>query len=123
MITGFEHQVQLSVLIKAVGMGYLLGILFSIMKAVNIPFGKSTAVICIRDICFFVISAFSCFLFSLKYCSGLFRFYVLAGELMGFIIFYIFPGEAVSVLWQRLHERIYGLTKKLFKCTKKSQKN
>lgn len=123
MITGFAHQVQLSVLVKAAGMGYLLGILFSLLKAANIPFGKSTVAVFIRDICFFVISAFFCFIFSLKYCSGMMRFYVSAGEMMGFIIFYIFPGEQISVLWQRIYKRICGLTKKLFKCTKKSEIN
>ena len=123
MITGFEHQVQLSVLMKAVGMGYLLGILFFLLKSVNLPLGKSTAAICIRDICFFVISAFLCFLFSLKYCSGFMRFYVSAGELMGFIIFSIFPGNTFFTLRQRFYERIVGMTKKLFKYTKKSQKN
>ncbi len=123
MITGFEHQVQLSVLIKAVGMGYMLGIMFYLLKFVNIPFGKGTAAIFVRDVCFFVISAFLCFLFSLKYCSGMMRFFVTAGELMGFFIFHIFPGGLFSLLLQRLRERVSGVTKKLFKCTKKSQKN
>lgn len=123
MITGFAHQVQMSVLIKAVGMGYFLGFLFSLLKTVNIPLGKSTAAVCIRDILFFVISAFLCFLFSLKYCSGMFRFYVTASELTGFLIFHIFPGKLISVWEQMLWKRICGMTKKLFKCTKKSQKN
>jgi spore cortex biosynthesis protein YabQ len=123
MITGFEHQVQLSLLIKAVGMGYFSGILLCAIKFISSLFGKSTAIICVRDILFFVLSAFLCFLFSLKYNSGIIRFYVLAGELTGFLIFNIFPGKQISAILQRLSERISGLTKKLFKCTKKSQKN
>lgn len=123
MITGFEHQVQLSVLIKAVGMGYMLGIMFYLLKFINIPFGKGTVAIFVRDVCFFVVSAFLCFLFSLKYCSGMMRFYVTAGELMGFFIFHIFPGGLISLLLHSLRERVSGVTKLLFKCTKKSQKN
>lgn len=123
MITGFEHQVQLSVLMKAVGMGYFLGIIFSVLRFLNSASGKSTLAVGIRDIIFFVISAFLCFIFSLKYCSGVMRFYVSAGELIGFIIFYMFPGNLIPLIAERLKERICGITKKLFKCTKKSQKN
>ena len=122
MITGFDHQVQLSVLIKAVGMGYLLGMFFSFLNFTNVSFGKSTVSVCLRDVLFFTVSAFTCFLFSLKYCSGMLRFYVAAGELMGFIIWRIFPGELISGLWKSLCERICGVTKKLFKCTKKISK-
>ena len=123
MITGFEHQVQLSVLIKAVGMGYFLGLLFFLLRLMNFGFRKSIVAVSIRDIVFFVISAFLCFIFSLKYCSGMLRFYVFAGELMGFLMFRIFPGTQIYEVWGRGLERISELTKKLFKCTKKSQKN
>ena len=123
MITGFEHQVQLSVLTKAVGMGYLSGLFFSLLDFTNISFGKNTLAVCLRDIFFFTVSAFACFLFSLKYCSGMMRFYVFAGELMGFLVFRIFPGQTISLVWHSLYERMCCITKKLFKCTKKSQKN
>ena len=104
-------------------MGYLSGLFFSLLDFTNILFGKNTLAVCLRDIFFFTVSAFACFLFSLKYCSGMMRFYVFAGELMGFLVFRIFPGKTISLLWQSLYERICCMTKKLFKCTKKSQKN
>ena len=111
MITGFEHQVQLSVFIKAVGMGYLSGLFFSFLSFANISSGKNTVAVCLRDIFFFIVSAFACFLFSLKYCSGMMRFYVTAGELMGFLVFRIFPGQTISLVWHSLYERMCCITK------------
>lgn len=120
MITGFVHQVQLAVLIKAVGMGYFLGIIFSVFMFLNVLFGKSTAAVFIRDILFFIIAAFCSFLFSLKYCSGMIRFYVLAGELMGFLIFFIFPGKQLSCLWRKTAEYLFNKTDRIRKKVKES---
>ena len=93
MITGFLHQIQLSVFVKAVGMGYFLGILFSFLMLITFGFRKRALPYFIRDVIFFIISAFLCFIFSLKYCSGMPRFYVSAGELIGFLVFFLFPGK------------------------------
>ncbi len=120
MITGFVHQVQLSVLIKAVGMGYFLGIIFSVFMFLNAVFGKNTVAVFIRDILFFVIAAFCSFIFSLKYCSGMIRFFVLAGELMGFLIFFIFPGKQLSCFWRKTSEYFFTKTACVRKRVKES---
>ena len=102
MITGFVHQVQLSVLIKAVGMGYFFGVFFYVLTFLCCGMGKNTVSIFIRDILFFIAAAYLSFLFSLKYCSGMLRFYVAAGEMMGFLIFYVYPGKQIFHLFNKL---------------------
>ncbi len=106
MILGFSHAVQLSVFFKAIGAGYALGLLFSFFMFLNIFSGKSSFSVFIRDILFFAAGAIFSFLFILKYNSGIVRFYILAGELMGFCLFYIFPGKSISVLWKSLFLRL-----------------
>lgn len=122
MILGFEHEVQLWVFIKAVGTGYLLGMYFCIFMLINASGGKRAAFVFIRDILFFVPAAFISFMLMLKYCSGMIRFYVLAGELMGFILFRIFPGSAIAAygrsLFSSLKKRVNKNRKKMKKIAK-----
>ena len=117
MILGFVHQVQLSVFVKAIGMGYFFGIIFSIFMFFNAICGKNAFVVFLRDVTFFVISAILTFMFALKYNSGMLRFYIPAGELMGFIIFYIFPGMYMGKCWRKIADileiKFSGKTEKL----------
>ena len=113
MITGFVHYVQLSVLVKAIGTGYFLGLLFSIFMLLNSVHGKSTAVVFIRDIIFFLLAAVISFFFTLKYNAGQIRFYILAGELAGFCLFYIFPGASLGNLCRKAVRRISLLLKRI----------
>ncbi|MBQ3537021.1 MAG: spore cortex biosynthesis protein YabQ [Clostridia bacterium] len=93
MITGYMHTVQLSVFIKSVGLGFLIGVLFSVLMFFNTVFGKKTFTVFLRDVLFFVSSAVLTFMFILEYNAGILRFYIFAGELIGFILFYIYPAE------------------------------
>ena len=122
MITGFLHQVQLSVFVKAVGMGYMLGILFSLMMLITLNCRKSAFPYFVRDTLFFVMSAFLCFIFSLKYCSGMPRFYVAAGELIGFLVFFIFPGGQIRSLYRKIYESMSSIIKKISEYPKKKKK-
>lgn len=106
MILGFTHSVQLSVLMKAIGAGYALGLLYCIFMMLNSIWNKHTLSVFIRDILFFSIAAALTFLFALKYNAGIVRFYILAGELIGFCIFYIFPGSLTGKVIRRLADRV-----------------
>lgn len=105
MILGFRHAVQLSVFFKAIGAGYLLGFLFSFVMFFNVFSGKSHFSVFIRDILFFVSGALFSFLFVLKYNAGIVRFYIFAGELIGFCLFYILPGKSMTALWKKVYLR------------------
>lgn len=123
MILGFVHEVQLWIFIKAVGTGYFLGLIFGAFMLINACGGKNAVTVFLRDVLFFSSAAVISFMFMLKYCSGMIRFYVLAGELMGFILFYLFPGLPLA---GRLRAGFSGIKKggnKIRKKSKKMQKN
>lgn len=100
MITGFSHTVQLSVLIKSVGAGFFLGFVFSVFMLFNALYGKNTVIVIIRDIIYFIFAAIFTFMFLLKYNAGTLRFYILAGEGIGFCLFYLFPGISSGRLYR-----------------------
>lgn len=111
MILGFSHAVQVSVLLKSVGAGYVAGFIFCLIMSANAVSHKSAVRVFIKDIFFFVFAAFFLFLFLLKYNSGIFRFYICAGELMGFLIFYIFPGKSIRTLICKLYLHFENIRK------------
>ena len=123
MILGFAHEVQLWVFIKAVGTGYLMGLIFCMLMLINATGARHTAFVFIRDIIFFVISAFASYLLMLKYCSGMIRFYVLAGEIAGFLLFCIYPGTSISSRCRKILEMIRERMNKNRKKMKKIAKN
>ena len=106
MILGFEHSVAVSVTVKAVGVGYLLGFLYSFFMLLNSLWNKYSLSVFFRDVLFFCVSAVMCFLFILKYNAGIFRFYIFAGLVMGFLIFYIFPGNIMGKYFRKYGERL-----------------
>ncbi len=105
MIAGYEHAVQISVLFKAVGMGYLIGLLYCFFSFLN-SINKNNIAVFIRDILFFVLNAVISFLFLLRYNSGVIRFYILAGEGIGFLLFYLFPGMMAEAFIRRIFGRL-----------------
>lgn len=107
MITGFEHSVQLSVFIKSIGSGFILGLFFILFVILNLFYSKSIAAVCIRDIVFILSSAVFTFLFALKYNSGIVRFYIIAGEIIGFSLCYMSVPDIVRVVLSRIKNFIY----------------
>ncbi len=105
MIVGYEHAVQISVLFKAVGLGYLLGFLYGFFSFFN-SLSKSTAAVFIRDILFFVLNAAISFLFLLKYNAGVIRGYIIAGEVIGFSVYHIFPGALFEGYIRKISARL-----------------
>ncbi len=114
MITGFSHTVQLSVLIKSVGAGFFLGFVFSLFMLLNALYGKNTVIVIIRDIVFFVFAAVFTFMFLLKYNAGTLRFYILAGEGIGFCLFYLFPGISSGRLYRAAARKADEGKKKIY---------
>ncbi|MBE6715598.1 MAG: hypothetical protein E7573_01610 [Ruminococcaceae bacterium] len=106
MITGFEHSVQFSVFIKSIGTGFFIGMLFLAVMVMNRFFGKHIISVFIRDVFFFIVAAFLTFLFLLKYNAGMVRFYLLAGEGIGFILCYMFCGKIVTDISLKIYEKI-----------------
>lgn len=87
MMYGIQNAVQLSVLVRALGVGYLLGVLFGVYSLIKALLIKNRIVLIFTDI--FVIAFFSLisFLFIFEANYGVLRFYIFSGEIIGFCIF------------------------------------
>lgn len=78
---------QVSVFLMAILCGLIIGIINEIFRFLRYMGAKSSVAIFIQDILFMSIIAFLSFFFSLCYNKGEVRFFILVGELFGFLIF------------------------------------
>lgn len=86
---------QLAIFALSLGVGFLLGVLYDIMRALRLSLTKSKIVLVISDISYFLLFGLITFLFILALNKGEIRFYIIAGELIGAFFYYISLGIAV----------------------------
>lgn len=87
---------QLRTFAYAVGFGFCIGVLYDVFRLIRLLVcgGKNKAFL-VSDILFALVAAFLTFLFALTLLNGGIRGYVLFGELLGFLIYYISFGTFV----------------------------
>jgi spore cortex biosynthesis protein YabQ len=76
-------------------MGFLLGVLYDILRAMRLSFTKSKIALVFFDILYFVLFGVITFLFILTLNKGEVRSYIIVGELIGAVFYYISFGIAV----------------------------
>lgn len=122
--------------------GVMLGILYDIFRLIRLMSSKSKWNIFVGDIIYFALSGFCTFLFILAVNYGEIRFYIFAGEVIGWSLYHITFGELVykfsSIIIEFLSKIYLKFTKffyspiintskkikvKLFKEKKQKQKN
>ncbi len=86
---------QLAIFALSLGLGFLLGVLYDIIRALRLSITKSKIVLIICDIVYFVLFGIISFLFILALNKGEIRFYIIIGELIGAFFYYISLGTAV----------------------------
>ena len=86
---------QLTCFLSSLGMGFLLGVLYDVLRAIRLSFTKSKIALVIFDILYFVLFGILTFLFILTLNKGEVRSYIIAGELIGALFYYISFGIAV----------------------------
>lgn len=91
-IQGLNFQIRL--FFQAAGFGFLLGILYDIFRFVRIIFPDKKAFVIIMDTAYFIICGFLIFCFALIVDNGEIRAYLLAGNLIGWLICYFSTGIA-----------------------------
>lgn len=102
---------QLRTFAYAVGFGFFIGVLYDVFRLIRLLIcgGKNKAFL-ISDILFALVAAFLTFLFALTLLNGGIRGYVLFGELLGFLIYYISFGTFVV----RLTDKIAATLRRVF---------
>ncbi len=86
---------QLTIFLCALGAGFLLGILYDVMRAMRLSFTTSKAAVVIFDVVYFLLCGILSFLFILALNKGEVRFYIIAGEIIGWLFYYLSLGLAV----------------------------
>ena len=101
---------QTLVFLYACVLGAALSIVYDIFRLIRITAVMGRAVIAVEDIIFFIIVSFSTFVFILSFTEGVIRFYVIFGELLGFILCHVTLGALIVKLlggFIRLLKRIF----------------
>ena len=86
---------QLTIFLCSLGAGFILGIFYDVMRALRLSFTTSKAAVIIFDIVYFLLCGVLSFLFILSLNKGEVRFYIIAGEVIGWVFYYLSFGLAV----------------------------
>lgn len=98
---------QLYTLMYAGILGIILGFAYDIFRILRMILNSKNVFIFIQDVLYFIISGIITFGFVLYFNSGDSRFYILAGEAIGWILYHLTIGNF-----------IYKCSNKLVKCLK-----
>ena len=94
-------------------LGAGLGLLYDFFRIIRMMINPRNIAVFIQDVIYFIISGIITFLFVLGFNSGEARFYILAGEGIGWIIYHITLGEVIYKCSGKL-VRSWGMKIKCF---------
>ena len=106
-------------------LGLGLGILYDVFRIIRMLINKRNITIFLQDIIYFIVSGFVTFIFVLGINEGQSRFYILAGEGIGWIAYHITLGEKIyhcsenivkmiRTKFRNFSNNIYRYIKKIF---------
>ncbi len=119
---------QIFIFLFSLILGLMLGIIYDVFRIVRMIINSKNIAVFIQDVLYFIISGIITFIFVLGVNSGDSRFYILAGEGIGWIIYHITLGDIIykysSKIVLSIKFKIRTLRKKFFlKFSKKHGKN
>lgn len=86
---------QLTIFLCAIGVGFLLGVLYDVIRAIRLSFTESKTAIIIFDVLYFFLLGILSFLFILATNKGEVRFYIIFGQIIGWLFYYFSFGVVV----------------------------
>lgn len=95
----------------ALGMGFILGVLYDILRIIRISISRGKVGVIICDVVFCALACFCTFLFCLTVNEGEIRLYLVLGEVAGFFTYYFSLGAIIFAC----SEKIIDFIKKLFR--------
>ncbi len=110
-------KLQLIIFVFSCLWGAGLGFLYDCFRIIRIMINPRNIFIFFQDVIYFIISGLITFLFVLKFNHGEVRFYILAGEGIGWIIYHTTLGEWIykfsSKIVKKLNFKILQFTNKI----------
>ena len=105
---GLGVAFQLDVFLKSLGVGLLCGLLYSCFQGLRACGLRGRIAVFLEDVLFFVSAAFLTFFFLLETDFGRVRFFLLTGEAIGFLLWELFPGQAILYLLHKCGAAVRG---------------
>ncbi len=99
----------------ALGMGFLLGVLYDLIRIVRISITRGKAAVVVCDLLFCLALCVVTFLFCLTVNEGEIRGYLVAGEGLGFLVYYFSLGAVVFALSEKIITGIKSIFKRILK--------
>lgn len=109
----YEGAENLRLFIKAGGIGFVLGFLFTLKDILSGVKKDRIHMKAVFDIIFTVIAGVISFLFILSENNGLFRWFAVIGECIGFLLFLLIPGRAVLGAYLFLSGKISAMNSRI----------
>lgn len=104
------HSEQLSIFLSSLGVGFILGVLYDVLRGIRLSFSKSKVLVVIFDLIYFILLAFITFIFILAVNKGEIRFYIILGEIIGLLFYYVSFGIAAI----KITDKIIGLLRRFY---------
>lgn len=111
----YEQSEQLNLFLLSLGAGFVLGVVYDILRAVRLTISKGKVIIFIFDILYFLIFSLATFLFFLAVNKGEFRSYMIFGEILGFVFYYVSFGIAAKSFTDAFVKAIHACFSSLYK--------
>lgn len=93
---------QSKIFALSLGFGFLIGIFYDVLRLFRLLCSDSKKVFFVFDLVYTVAAAVATFLFLLTVTGGSVRAYVLLGELLGFLIYFVTLGTLLSTFFERI---------------------
>lgn len=101
---------QTNMFLYSFGFGFLLGILYDIVRTVRMIISRSKVFVFAADLLYFTVCAVLTFAFVLVMDSGKIRLYTAAGEILGWLVYYFSLGSIAM----RVSSFLCGALKRIF---------
>lgn len=98
---GVSHSFSYFTFLKSIGIGYLIGAFYLLFKFIRILGIKQAPFVFLQDLLFFTFSSVAVFLFVYEINAGIFRFYIICGIIIGFLLFYLVPGSLLNSISEK----------------------
>lgn len=105
---------QTLVFLYACLLGAALSVVYDVFRLIRITAAMGRAVIIAEDIVYFIIVSAATFVFMLSFTEGIIRFYVILGELLGFILCHVTLGALIVKLLGGFIKLVKRFLKRIF---------
>ena len=106
---------QTEIFIYSIICGIILGVIYDIFRITRIALKLNAVIIAIEDILYLFICAVMTFFYMLASNDGQIRFFIIVGEILGWVVYYFTVGEIVMGLSTAIIKFIKGVFRVLYR--------